>query len=110
MTAAARCRAISYSAAATRCTRHCVEQRAQGGRLERLVEHLDAVRARFLAHVRAAVGGDQDGGEIGAEAPAQLGDRLDAVALVEMVIDQQAVRRRPWLPRWRRSPSRDRAP
>ena len=82
-----------YSAAATRCIAPLREQRAQGRRLERLVEHLDGVRAGILAHMRAAVGGDQDGGEVGAEAPAQFGDRIDAIALVEMVVDQQAVRR-----------------
>ena len=41
------------------------QQRAQCGRLDRLVEHLNVVGARLLAHVRAAIGGDQDGREIG---------------------------------------------
>src|SRR5439155_24629327 len=59
------------------------QQRAQGRRLERLMEHLDVVGARLLPHARAAVGGDQDGGEIGAETPTQRTDSSDAVAIVE---------------------------
>ena len=49
---------------------------------------------RGLRRARAgAVGGDQDRRQVGAEAPAQLDDGLDAVAVVEVVVDQQAVRR-----------------
>ena len=36
------------------------DQRAQRGRLERLVQQMRAFGARFLAHGRRAVGGDQD--------------------------------------------------
>ena len=72
------------------------DQRAQRRRLERLVEHLDVARARFLAHMRRAVGGDQDRRQVGAEAPAQRRDRLDAVAGVEVIVDQQPARQRPW--------------
>ena len=82
-----------HSAAATRCTAPLREQRAQRRRLDRLVEHLDAVRPRLLAHVRAPVGGDEDGREVGAESPPQWRDRLDAVAVVEVVIYQKAVGR-----------------
>ena len=82
---------LGYSAATTRCTRHCVSSARKRRRLDRLVEHLDAVGARLLAHVRAAVGGDQDGGEVGAEAVAQRGDGLDAVAVVEVIVDQEPI-------------------
>ena len=86
------------------------EQRAQRRRLDRLVEHLDAVGARLLAHVRAAVGGDQDRGQVGAEAVAQRGDRRDAVAVVEVIVDQQAVGRTLGRRQRRRSRPRDPAP
>ena len=56
------------------------EQRAQRRRLERLVA-APGCRARALPRApRAAVGGDQDRRQVGAEAPAQRRDRLDAVA------------------------------
>ena len=70
------------------------DQRAQRRRLERLVQHLDVARARFLAHRRRAVGGDQDRRQVRAEAPAQRRDRVDAVAAVEVIVDQQSVRHR----------------
>jgi len=37
---------------------------------------LNVVCAGVLAHMRASVGGDQDCGKVGAEAPAQVRDRL----------------------------------
>ena len=67
------------------------EQRAQGGRLERLVEHVDIVDTGIRAHPRAPVRGDQDPGEIGAKPMAQLANDLNAVAIVEVVIDQEGV-------------------
>ena len=82
-----------HSAAATRSTRHCVSSARRAAGLSGLLSTWTPLRARFLAHMRTAVGGDQDGGEIGAEAPAQLLDRLDAVAVVEMVVDQETVGR-----------------
>ena len=42
------------------------QQRAQRRRLDRLVQHLDALRARLLAHRRRAVGGDQDRRQVAA--------------------------------------------
>ena len=71
---------IDYSAAATRCTRHCASSARSAAGLSGLLQHLDVVRARLLAHRGRAVGGDQDRRQVGAEAPAQRGDRLDAVA------------------------------
>ena len=69
------------------------EQRAQRRRLERLVQHLDALRARLLAHRRRAVGGDQDRRQVAAEARAQRAIASMPLPLVEMVVDQQPVRR-----------------
>ena len=80
------------------------DQRAQRGGLERLVQHLDVARARFLAHQRRAVGGDQDRRQVGAEAPAQRRDRLDAVAASRG--DSRPAGRS--APPWRRSPRRAR--
>ena len=82
-----------YSAAATRCTRHCASSARSAAGLIGLLQHLDVARARLVAHARRAVGGDQDRRQVGAEAPAQRGDRLDAVAVVEVIVDQQPVRR-----------------
>src|SRR5262249_60478939 len=70
------------------------EERAQRRRLERLVEHLNVARAGVLAHARAAVGGDQDRRQFGTELPAQLNDSVDAVAVGEVIIDQQPIRPR----------------
>ena len=79
------------------------QQRAQRRRLDRLVEHLHVLASRASSRTAGdAVGGDQDGRQIGAEAPAQRGDGIDAVAVVEMIVDQQAVRR---ICRGSRSPS-----
>ena len=49
--------------------------------------------SRLLAQMQAAVGGDQDGRQIGAETPAQLHDGLEAVAVIEVIVDQQTVGR-----------------
>ena len=43
-------------------------QRAQRRRLDRLVEHMHAFGARLLAHMRRAVGGDQDRRDVAARA------------------------------------------
>ena len=85
-------------------------QRAQRRGLERLAQHLNVVLARLVAHVRRAVGGDQDRRQVGAEPAAQLDDGVDAVAVVEMIIDQQAVGRDSATRRSRRRRSRDPAP
>ena len=93
-----------------RCDAPLRQQRAQRRRPDRLVQHLDIARARFLAHARAAVGGDEDRRQVGAEAPAQRRDRLDAVAAVEVIVDQHAVRQRPWRRSPWRAPPSDRLP
>ena len=66
------------------------EHGAQRGRLHRLVQHRNVLLARRGAHVRAAVGGDQDRRNVLAEAAADVADRGDAVAAVEVVVDQQS--------------------
>jgi tRNA(Ile)-lysidine synthetase-like protein len=66
------------------------QQRAQRGGLDRLVQQLNAFGTRLFAHAGAAVGGDQDRRQVTA-APAQRHDRLDAIATVEVVIDQQSI-------------------
>ena len=50
------------------------------------------MRAGFVAHPRASVGGDQDRRQILAQVLAHARDRGDAIAVVEVVVDQQAVR------------------
>ena len=66
------------------------KQRTQGCGLHRLVEHDDAVLARGVADMRAAVCRDQDGWDVFAETLADVADRCDAVAPVQMIVDQQA--------------------
>ena len=63
---------------------------AQGCGLYRLVENLDALRTGLVADVRAAVGGDEDGGQIRAETAAQLRDCRNPVTAVEVIVDQKA--------------------
>src|SRR4051812_41146519 len=70
------------------CDAPLCDQGTQCGRLERLVQDLDVARTCLVAHQRRPVGGDQYRGQIVAEAPTQCRDRLDAVAAIEMVIDQ----------------------
>src|ERR1700721_3566789 len=67
------------------------EQGAQRGGLDRLVENVDAGRARFFAHVSGAVGGNQNRRQIAAVAAAQFADGADAVGTLEVVVNQEAV-------------------
>ena len=69
------------------------QQCAQRGRFNWLVEQLGAVRAGLFAHMRAPIGCNQDGCEIGTEAATQLVDGGYTVAVVEVVIYQETVRR-----------------
>src|SRR5262252_3398776 len=65
----------------------------QGRRLDGLVEYLDCEGARGLAHIRGAIGGYEHGRNFRSEQPPQLGDRFDAVAVVEMIVNQESARR-----------------
>src|SRR5882724_8874284 len=64
------------------------EQRPQRRRFHRLVEHRDFLLPRGEANIRTAVGGDQDRRNALAEAMANIPDGGDAVAAVEVVVDQ----------------------
>ena len=61
------------------------ELRPQRGRLQRLVEDDDVLARRRGARFQAAVGGGEDRGHRPAAILAQGADRLDPVALVEMI-------------------------
>ena len=54
MAASARRGRIDLYSAATRCTRHCVISARNDGRLDRLVQQMNAFGARLLAHMRAS--------------------------------------------------------
>src|SRR5205807_2453395 len=66
------------------------EQSAERRRLHRLVEHRDVFIPRGQLDGGAAVGGDQDRRDGVAEAAADVADGGNAVAAVEMIVDQQA--------------------
>jgi DNA-binding NarL/FixJ family response regulator len=68
-------------------------QRAERRGLERFAQHLNVLLAGGVAYMRRAVGGDQDRRQLSAEPAPQLDDGVEAVALVEMIIDQKAVGR-----------------
>ena len=51
-----------------------------------------ALGTGFFAHMQRAVRGDEDGGNLASEAAAQFGDDGDAVAAVEVIVDQKTVR------------------
>ncbi len=77
--------------AATICwVRHCPSTaRSEAGFTGLLSTAMFSSRAAART-LRAAVGGDQDRRNVLAEAAADVADRGDAVAAVEMVVDQQA--------------------
>ena len=79
--------------ATRRCTRHCAISARSAAGLSGLLQHLNVLLARGVAHMRRTVGGDQDRRQFGAEPAAQLDDGIEAVAAVEMIIDQKAVGR-----------------
>src|SRR5258708_6069902 len=64
------------------------EQGAQRSRFDRLVQDCDVFLARGAADMRAAIRRDQDGRNVFTEAAANLPDRRDAVAAVEMIVHQ----------------------
>ena len=100
----------AYSAATICCARHWPSSARSEAGFTRLVEHRDVFLARGGPHIRAAIRGDQDRRDVLAEAAADLADRGDAVAAVEMIVDQKAgdaARRRLRSPRSRH---RDRPP
>ncbi len=83
---------LTYYSAATRCTRHCVISARSDAGFTGLLSTMHAVGAGFLAHMARAVGGDQDRRDMTAEAAAQFGDGGNAVAAVEVIVDQKPVR------------------
>src|SRR6202521_78093 len=65
------------------------EQGPQRGRLDRLVEDRDLLLPGGSPHMRTAIRGDQDRRNGIAEPAANVADRGDAVAAIEMIVDQQ---------------------
>ena len=59
----------------------------------RLVQHLNVVGAGGVAHLVRAIPGDENGGKVGAEPVPEFDDRVDAIALIEMVVDEQSIGR-----------------
>jgi hypothetical protein len=66
------------------------QQRPQSGWFERLVEDMNLLGTCKSSHPRAAVGRNQDRRQV-AELLPQRHDRIKAIALVEVVVDQETI-------------------
>ena len=67
------------------------KQRPQCRRLHRFAEDCNALRPCLRSQARVLVGGDEYRRHVGTEALPQLDDCLDAIALIEVIVNEKAI-------------------